>query len=251
MTTKPKDFDKGNIYLSGGMQFAQALGAGWRVKTSKKLKEMGFFPLDITELDVAYNKEHGKPISPANYEDVNEYKAVMRKHFIETDLKLIEDESDALIVYYDESARRGAGTVSEAQFAYIKGIPIFLVAEYPTEKELLDDVSGWLLSLCTKHFTNFEDLYEYLGKLPSGILRKDVYKNNGVEVQNGDKKEYHYLCGLSGEVFQKNGHKFVSTLQPMYSKKNLNIIHGVNEEQKDRYEFFQEYLTKQTGIDWK
>ena len=42
MTVRPKSWDRGNIYLSGGMQFAQNLGAGWRELTSAKLKEMEY-----------------------------------------------------------------------------------------------------------------------------------------------------------------------------------------------------------------
>ena len=243
MTVRPKSWDRGNIYLSGGMQFAKNLGAGWRELTSAKLKEMEYFPLDITDLDIAYNKEHGKPILPAPGEEPLSYKANMRKHFIETDLKLIEDNSDALIVYYDESARRGAGTVSEAQFAYNMNIPIFLVAEYPTEEEFYKNVSGWLIALSTAHFLNFEDLYAYLDKLPKGILKKDKYGNHGINGQ--------YLCNLSGEVFQKKKSTFVSKVHPLYSQKSVSIVHDIYENHKDRYQFFLEYLSNNTDVDWK
>src|SRR6476646_5659985 len=146
---RPAQFDRGNIYLSGGMQFAQNLGAGWRVIASEKLKSMQYFPLDITELDVAYNVEHGKisvpkaidKDTPLTKEEVLFYKATMRKHFVDTDLDLIQKNSDALIVYYDESARRGAGTVSEAQFAFNLNIPIFLVCDYPSEAAMFENVS--------------------------------------------------------------------------------------------------------------
>jgi nucleoside 2-deoxyribosyltransferase len=238
MTTRPKEFDRGNIYLSGGMQFAANLG--WREIASQKLKEMKYFPLDITELDIAYNQEHGKLVIPASDEDPLLYKANMRKHFIDTDLKLIRDNSDALIVYYDESARRGAGTVSEAQYAFNLNIPIFLVAdEYETLHDLHANVSGWLIALTTKYFTSFEALYEYLDTLPYGIIKKDAYGNHGV---NGD-----YLCHLSGEVFTKSKNRFVSQIHPLYSQKSVNVVHEVYEKHKDRYEFFMEYLENQTG----
>lgn len=243
MTTRPPQWDRGNIYLSGGMQFAKELGAGWRIETSKKLKEMKYFPLDITELDVAYLKSEGKPLLIPTDKDQLSYKAHMRKHFIDTDLKLIKDNSDALIVYYDESARRGAGTVSEAQYAFLLNIPIFLVADYPTIKDMHDNISGWLIALTTKCFTSFDDLYEYLDKLPEGILKKDLYGNHGV-----DNK---YLCNLSGEVFTKKKHKFVSQITPLLSQEAVKITHEVYEETKDRYEFMMEYLTKQTGTNFE
>ena len=167
----------------------------------------------------------------------------MRKHFIETDLKLIKENSDALIVYYDESARRGAGTVSEAQYAYNMNIPIFLVAEYPTIEELHKNVSGWLIALSTAYFKSFEELYDYLEKLPYGIIKKDAYGNHGVDGQ--------YLCHLSGEVFVKRKTPFVSEIHPLYSQKSVNIVHDVYEKYKDRYVFFMEYLEEQTGEHFK
>jgi nucleoside 2-deoxyribosyltransferase len=239
MATRPSQWDRGNIYLSGGMQFAKNLGAAWRVTASEKLKAMKYFPLDITDLDVAYNEAHGKLEIPAHDGDPLLYKANMRKHFIDTDLKLIRENSDALIVYYDESARRGAGTVSEAQYAFNLNIPIFLVADYESVEAMHKDVSGWLIALSTKTFINFDDLYAYLDQLPYGIIKKDVYGNHGVDGQ--------YLCHLSGEVFTKRKNKFVSQVHPLYSQKSVDIVHQVYEETKDRYEFFMEYLNKDTG----
>lgn len=242
MTTRPKDFDRGNIYLSGGMQFAANLGAGWRITASEKLKEMKYFPLDITELDVAYLKDHGKMTLPDSTEPIK-FKSYMRKHFIDTDLKLIRNDSDALIVYYDESARRGAGTVSEAQYAFNMNIPIFLVAEYPTIEELHNNVSGWLIALSTAYFKSFEELYAYLDNLPYGIIKKDAYGNHGVDGQ--------YLCHLSGQVFNKRKTPFVSEIHPLYSQESVHIVHDVYEKYKDRYEFFMEYLNKKTGEHFK
>jgi hypothetical protein len=239
MTIRPDNFDRGNIYLSGGMQFAKNLGAGWREIASEKLKNMQYFPLDITELDVAYLKEHGKMTLPDSKNDPLKFKSYMRKHFIDTDLKLIRDNSDALIVYYDESARKGAGTVSEAQYAFNLNIPIFLVAEYDTLEELHKNVSGWLIALSTNYFTNFNDLYSYLDKLPYGIMRKDAYGNHGVDGE--------YLCHLSGEVFTKKKNPFVSQIHPLYSQKSVTVVHEVYEDYKDRYEFFMEYLNNKTG----
>lgn len=236
MKKRPENWDRGNIYLSGGMQFAKELGAGWRIDASKEILKMKYFPIDITELDVAYNAKYGKPVLPKGNESPLSYKANMRKHFIDTDLKLIRDNSDALIVYYDESARRGAGTVSEAQYAFNLNIPIFLVTDHKTEQEFYDDVSGWLIALSTKHFLGFDSLYEYLDKLPEGILRKDKYGNHGINGQ--------YLCHLSGEVFTKRKNPFVSQVFPLYSQDSVNTVYDIYENHKDRYEFFAEYYAE-------
>lgn len=228
---RPKDYQRGNIYLSGGMQFAKNLGAGWREICSAELKDMKYFPLDITELDVAYSKKYGELYLPSKEEGHIAYKSNIRKHFIYTDLSLIERDSDALIVYYDESARRGAGTISECQFAYNLQIPIFLVSDW---KDINKEVPGWLQALATKIFTNFDDLHAYLKKLPDGIIKKDIYGNN----RSGNK----YLCHLCGSVFQKKKSIFVSKISPIYCKDCVNLVHHTHERLKDRYEFFMEYL---------
>lgn len=233
-----KEFNRGNIYLSGGMQFSNNLGASWREIISAKLKAMKYFPLDITQLDISYAENHGK--MQLIDSDPIKFKAYMRKHFIDTDLKLIKENSDAVIVYYDESARRGAGTVSEAQYAYNMNIPVFLVAEYETIEELHKNVSSWLIALSTAYFKSFEDLYEYLEKLPYGIIKKDQYGNHGT---NG-----HYLCHLSGEVFVKNKSPFVSEIKPLYSQKSVNIVHDVYNLFKDRYEYFIEYYQSRKDL---
>ena len=92
-------------------------------------------------------------------------------------------------------------------------------------------------------FLNFEDLYAYLDKLPKGILKKDKYGNHGINGQ--------YLCNLSGEVFQKKKSTFVSKVHPLYSQKSVSIVHDIYENHKDRYQFFLEYLSNNTDVDWK
>ena len=128
MIKHPK-YPNGNIYLSGGMQFAENEGAGWRQDISVWLKQLGYFPLDICELDAAYAKKYGHFLRGINRDDgYLQRKSNVRKHFIETDLNLIINDSDAMIVLYDESVRLGAGTISECQVAYNNDIPIFIVS---------------------------------------------------------------------------------------------------------------------------
>ena len=116
------------------MQYAENLGAAWRESCAYELKELGYFPLDICELDRAYADKNGELL----YETTDISRAVdvstelqaksnIRKHFVRADLDLIEYDSDGLIVFYDESARRGAGTISECQHAFNRDIPIFLL----------------------------------------------------------------------------------------------------------------------------
>src|SRR5574337_343848 len=127
LENKMVNSDKGKIYLSGGMQFADNLGAGWRIATSTMLRKHGYVPLDITELDKAYTAQYGQLYFKEETGEENRlrFKSNVRQHFVHADLKLIEEDSDAVIVYYDESVRKGAGTISEAQVTYNLDIPLF------------------------------------------------------------------------------------------------------------------------------
>jgi hypothetical protein len=237
---KHKTFTRANIYLSGGMQFCppdDLLGAKWRTDCSTRLKKMGYFPIDIAELDDAYQAQHSDIMADVRFNAVeNEYlrKASIRLHFIDTDLKLITADSDALIVLYDESARRGAGTISECQVAFNNDVPIFVMSAW---EDWQNEVPAWLHALSTKLFTKFEDLYDYMDKLPEGILVRDQYGNHGV-----DNK---YLCSLTGNVFEKTNDGFVSNIFPLYGKEAVDCVRHVNEGMKNRYQFFIEYIKKQ------
>lgn len=240
MIRHPK-YRRGNIYLSGGMEYADGLGAGWRANTSRVLKSLGYFPIDIAELDIAYQKNHGDIMGDIRFQTTRsevQRKANIRFHFIETDCRLIADDSDALIVLYDESARRGAGTISECQVAYDLGLPIFVVSAWEDWK---NEVPSWLHALSTKVFTDFEDLYEYLERLPEGILIRDQYGN----YSSGD----YYLCSLTGEPFKKSSQHFVSKIDPLYSKEAVEVVRHTHEEMKNRYDFFVEYFVERAHLD--
>jgi len=234
MIRHPK-YQEGNIYLSGGMEHAQDEGAGWRQEVSSALQDVGFFPLDITALDRSYTAKHGKLYSHSGEENFIKRKANIRKHFVYTDIELIKNDSDAVILYYDESVRLGAGTISEAQVAFLHDIPVFIVSRW---KRWWDEVPGWLQAVSTKIFISFDDCIEYFASLPSGILKRDIYGNHrGV----GD----YYLCSLTGEPFKKGHHHFVSRISPLYSSESVRIVKEIHEDKKDRYEFFLECLERQ------
>lgn len=227
--------DKGKIYLSGGMQFADNLGAGWRIVTSTMLRKHGYVPLDITELDKAYTAQYGQLYFKEETGEENRlrFKSNVRQHFVHADLKLIEEDSDAVIVYYDESVRKGAGTISEAQVTYNLDIPLFLVSAWGDN---WNEVPGWLQALTTRMFASFDDLEKYFAELPAGILKRDMYGNHGVKSK--------YLCSLCGDVFEKQKHHFVSRISPTYCSPCVDLITHTHEGHKDRYEFMQEYLNK-------
>ena len=225
-------YSRGTIYLSGSMEFAPdgQFGKVWRQDCASMLKRMGYYPLDITALDIAYSEQHGDIFRGVDTNDPLQRKMHIRKHFVYTDLQLITKDSDALIVLLDDGVRKGAGTISECQHAYNNDIPIFVVNGLPVGEK----ISGWLSALSTKIFPNFEQLYDYLYLLPRGILRRDVFGNR----HSGD----HYLCSLCGTPFKKNKMHFVSKVSPLYCKPCVDLVRETHEEHKDRYNYFIEKL---------
>ncbi len=232
MINHPK-YINGNIYLSGGMQHAENLGAGWRTTCGDRLKEMGFFPLDIAALDVAYSDAHGHLYRFLSDDELHQRKSNIRKQFIETDIALIRNDTDALIVLYDESVRRGAGTTSEIHEAFMLDIPVFLLNSYGK----LDEVPGWAQAETTKIFNEWEELYSYLAQLPPGILKRDVYGNRRSGTQ--------YLCSLCGAAEEKHKSHFVSKISPMYCKTCVELVKTTFEQHADRYQFFLEHLEQE------
>ncbi len=243
MIRHPK-YLRGNIYLSGGMQHAENLGAGWRKTCSDRLKEMKYFPLDICELDRMYAAANGELLyqgtdigrTIAGSENELQAKSNIRRHFVYADLKLIEEDSDAVIVLYDNAARLGAGTISECQHAFNMDIPILLVTTY---EDWQKEVPGWLQAISTRIFPNFEDMYDYFEALPFGIMTRDRYGN-----QRSDKGT-DYLCSLCGNAFHKNKHHFVSKVSPQYCSSCVDLVCETHEELQDRYDFFINELDNQ------
>lgn len=223
-------YPNGNMYLSGGMQFADGLGAGWRKVVGDHIKEMGFFPIDIADLDIKYSNEHGHLYRFLGDEELLQRKSNIRKHFIETDINLIRFDTDALIVMYDESVRLGAGTTSEIHEAFMLDIPVFLLNSYG----VMDEVPGWMQAETTAIFNTWDEMYEYLSKLPPGILKRDIYGNR--------RSGTHYLCSLCGAVEEKHKSHFVSKVSPLYCKTCVELVKDTFETHKDRYQFFIEYL---------
>lgn len=234
---KHPNYSMGNVYLSGGMQFKTDLGAGWRSECGDHLKQLGFFPLDIAELDIAYTNAHGHLYRFLSDEELYQRKSNIRKHFIETDIALIRNDTDALIVLYDESVRLGAGTTSEIHEAFMLDIPVFMVNSY----KKLDEVPGWAQAETTKIFDEWEDLYTYLGQLPPGILKRDAYGNRRSGTQ--------YLCSLCGTVEEKHKSHFVSKVSPMYCKSCVELVKTTFEQHTDRYQFFLTYLEQEAELE--
>lgn len=220
----------GVIYLSGGMEKAEQNGLLWRKECSQNLEELNFTPCDIAALDLEYTKAHGAVYMSKDLDNYLQYKSNIRHQFIYSDLRLIQDDCDAVIGYYDQSFKEGAGSFAECQCAYDNEKPLFVVSDF-------QHVPGWLKSLSTVVFYSFENLYIYLEKLPPGILKTDRYGNH--------HSQNHYLCSLCGDTFEKTKHHFVSKISPLYCKTCVEIVQKTREDHADRYQFIVEFMKKQ------
>lgn len=233
---KHSDYPRGNIYLSGGMQFTpDGLGAEWRSTCSEWLKQLGYYPLDIAALDSAYTAAHGHLYRFLNDAELLQRKSNIRKHFIDTDIALIRNDTDAVIILYDESVRRGAGTTSEVHESFMLDIPVFLLNTYQS----LDQVPGWMQAETTVIFNTWDEMQNYFARLPPGILKRDAYGNR----RSGSQ----YLCSLCGGIDEKHNTHFVSKVSPLYCKRCVGLVKTTFEQHKDRYEFFLEHLDQSTN----
>jgi nucleoside 2-deoxyribosyltransferase len=147
------------IYLCGAIEYSSDHGKAWRAEVKQFLNELGhdvYDPAldekkDLTEQETREFRGWKKT-------DLPRFQQTVRK-IIQYDLDWIEERSDALVVYWDELAAKGAGTQGELTVAYRRGVPIYLVTKLPVEQ-----LSGWILGCASHVFAGFGELQEYLAR---------------------------------------------------------------------------------------
>ena len=147
------------FYLSGGMEYKKKFGMGWREWITKELEKSDHKPVDPVKLESP--DEHGNPIQKRLTQlklegNLTEVRKLVRDNLFPKDMYGIQ-LADAMVVFYDESVQRGAGTLSEAWEAFREGKPLYIVTEFPLEK-----VPTWLIGESTQLFQNFEDFLAYV-----------------------------------------------------------------------------------------
>ncbi len=151
------------FYLSGGMEYKKNLGANWREWITEELEKRRHDAINPVKLEMAEEElEHDIPIQVRltelkNDGKLEEVRRLVRKVLFRKDMFGIQ-LSDAMILLYDESTRRGAGTLSEAWEAFREGRPVYLVTEFD-----MSEVPTWLIGETTKIFSDMDDLLEYVG----------------------------------------------------------------------------------------
>ena len=149
------------FYLSGGMEYKKKLGMAWRDWLTQELEKRHHAALNPVKLEICEEETEGIPIQARLTQlkldgKLNEVRRLVRKVLFRKDMFAIQ-LADALVLYYDESVQKGAGTLAEAWEAFREGVPVYVVTDFP-----MDKVPTWLIGETTRIFSDFEELLEYV-----------------------------------------------------------------------------------------
>lgn len=166
---------KFKTYLAGSMQYAENLGADWRLKLTPILDKLGVKVYDPVKLEgeklknvnihtlpaKCIDRITGKEFKPEYWHDLMRSEKPAHVERCQRIMSMIKKfdldivaKMDFLIVYWDETARKGSGTRSEIELAHKLGIPVYVVEEVP--------ISAWTGQAVTKFFRNMDDLIGFL-----------------------------------------------------------------------------------------
>ncbi|MBD3260995.1 MAG: hypothetical protein GF334_04835 [Candidatus Altiarchaeales archaeon] len=166
-----------SLYLSGGMEFKKDLGSNWRQWLTDQLAPINMETIDPVKIEPP--DEEGAPIQHSITDikiegKFDQVRSLVRNIFFRKDMFAIQ-LSDGMVVYYDESVQKGAGTLAEVWESFREGKPVYLVSELPRAK-----IPSWLIGETTAIFFNFEELINYL-KNKDQVLQ-DIH--NAIEIRN-------------------------------------------------------------------
>jgi hypothetical protein len=123
------------IYLAGGQQYSQDKGVGWRRTVAPIFDKMGFDVFDPTLEEKWVIDDYGDSWTRLK-DDSKTWPTwfELGRRIINFDRDIFfHKHTDAILVYWDESACRGGGTKSEITWAADKGIPVYVVTDEPRE----------------------------------------------------------------------------------------------------------------------
>jgi nucleoside 2-deoxyribosyltransferase len=146
------------VYLSGAIEHASDRGTGWRRELASFLEqELGheaYDPAADEKKDLTEEELAGFRLW--KLEDPPRFREVVRK-IIAWDLDRIQERTDYVVAFWDDSSGRGGGTAAEITLAYRLGKPVYLVLGMPR-----DAASGWILAAATEVFQDFDSLRAFL-----------------------------------------------------------------------------------------
>jgi hypothetical protein len=153
-------------YLSGPIDFAENLGAGWRNTITPTLNQKGLKVLDplkhtyfgTEELDTEKRPRMEKLLQEGKFEELYEE----MKEVIHWDLRSV-DRSDFLIVNYDNSVHM-CGTYEEIFMANVQNKPVLLKLSGSRT-----GLSKWMHGRFppSHMFSTWEELHHYLDRVDS------------------------------------------------------------------------------------
>lgn len=146
------------FYLSGGMEYKTNLGSKWRDWLTRGLHELGHTVVDPVKMEMSESGQPFQHMLTAWKEagELGRVREVTRQSLFVRDIRGLY-QSDAMVLFYDESVQRGAGSLSESWEAFRVGKPVYLVTEFPITK-----VPTWLIGETTEIFPSFELFLEYV-----------------------------------------------------------------------------------------
>ena len=147
------------VYLSGGMEYATNEGRDWRRDMQEWLeREMGCTVFNPNvESDRLFRTEfQGVDFRALKERDLERYVEIAEK-LVTIDCNEIAERTDFVIVYWNDSAQRGAGTKGELTMAHFFRKPVYMVTTMTVE-----EIPGWVLGCVSKMFGDFESLKKFL-----------------------------------------------------------------------------------------
>lgn len=172
------------IYLSGGMDYKKGLGNVWRENITKRLEDIGYTVFDpvAEEKSDPVAQSYGWKEQKLSH-DLTEFRAMVREKMFRKDARGIQ-LSQLVVLLYDESVQRGAGSLAEAWEAFREARPLYIITNFKRE-----EVPGWLIGESTAIFRSPSEVLDYLKD-------KDQVKR---DIKEARKARDTYL----GEIYEK------------------------------------------------
>ena len=172
-------------YLAGGMEFKENLGSSWREYVEEGLEKLNYNSFNPINLE-GHACENGEPLQDKVSKlkrrgRLPELRGLVRENFFRKDMEAIK-KSDFVILYYDDSVRKGAGSLAEAWETFREGKPLYVMSDIP-----LKEIPSWLIGESTQIFFTFPKLFSYLdnrqevlkdmkeAKVTTNLFLSDIY----------------------------------------------------------------------------
>jgi hypothetical protein len=143
------------IYLSGGMEYADDGGTGWRDELQSWLERR--FDAEVfnppVESDRYFSLHHPNlDHSTLKSLGVEEFRSIVGP-VIDRDCREVAEKADLIICRWDEAAMRGAGTQGELTLARYFNKQVFLLTAMP-----LEAVPRWVIGCASTIVATFDEL---------------------------------------------------------------------------------------------